>query len=280
MAGLSTPLRTGWFSTGRGPGSRALLTAAVAAIGRDELHARIAFVFCNRERGQDPNTDQFLDLAAGFGLPVLALSDRSFRRRAGGAVARAGEPLPEWRAAYDRAMLDLIAPYAFDVGMLAGYMLILAPETTTRHPFLNLHPAAPGGPTGIWQDVIWQLIAGDARESGIFMHVVTPELDGGPIATYCRYPIRGARFDPLWQAIAGRPAAWPREQEGEQNALFQQIRAAGAARELPLVIRTLAALADRRIQLTPNAVLGHSGFPAAPLDLTEEIERVIAARSQ
>lgn len=277
---MSEPLRIGWFSTGRGPGSRALLSAAVEAIRRGQLRAEIAFVFCNRDRGQDENTDQFLALAEGFGLPVLTLSDRAFRRRVGGAVARAGEPLPPWRADYDRAMLERVGAYPFDVGMLAGYMLILWPETTRAHPFLNLHPAAPGGPIGMWQDVIWQLIAEGARESGVLLNVATPELDLGPVAAYCRYPIRGPAFDRLWTTIDGRTVEEVRRQEGEQHPLFREIRRHGAARELPLVIRTLAALADGRLRITPAAVTDAAGRPIAGLDLSAEVDAAVAAELQ
>lgn len=274
---MSDPLRVGWFSTGRGPGSRALLAAAVEAIRRGELRAEIPFVFCNRERGQDPHTDQFLDLAAGHGLRTLTLSDRAFRRRVGGAVARAGELLPAWRTTYDRAMLELVAPFAFDVGMLAGYMLILSPDTTRAHPFLNLHPAAPGGPVGIWQEVIWRLIAQGARASGVLVNVVTPSLDEGPVAAFCRYPIRGPGFDPLWAALAGRSVDDVRRQEGEENRLFQEIRRHGAARERPLVIRTLAALADGRIRIAPDRVTDAAGHAIAGLDLTAEVDAAVAA---
>jgi folate-dependent phosphoribosylglycinamide formyltransferase PurN len=276
---MSEPFRIGWFSTGRGPGSRALLSAAMAAIRSGELPAEIALVFCNRERGQDPQTDQFLDLAEGYGLRVITLSDRAFRKQVGGEVARAGQPLPAWRGDYDRAMLSAIAPYSFDVAMLAGYMLILWPETTTRHPFLNLHPAAPGGPKGTWQNVIWQLIREGAHESGVYLHVATPELDEGPVATYCRYSIRGEPFDPLWQMVAGRTVEELQHAEGEEHPLFTTVRAHGAARELPLVIRTLAALADRRIRIEPGRVLDAEGNPAAPLDLSEEVDARLEAKS-
>ncbi len=274
---MREPLRIGWFSTGRGPGSRALLTAVVEAIRRSELRAEIAFVFCNRDRGQDANTDQLLAMATSYGLPVLTLSDRAFRRRVVGAVARVGEPLPAWRADYDRAMLEAISRYPFDVGMLAGYMLILWPETTRAHPFLNLHPAAPGGPIGMWQDVIWRLVEQRAQESGVLLNVATPELDEGPVASYCRYPIRGPAFDDLWAAVGGRTVEEVRRQEGEQNPLFQEIRRHGAARELPLVIRTLAALADRRIRITPDSVTDAAGRPIAGLDLSAEVDASVAA---
>ena len=273
---MSAPLRVGWFSTGRGPGSRGLLTAALDAIRCGDLRAEILFVFCNRDPGQDPNTDQFLELAAGAGLRVLTLSDRAFRRRAGGPVARAGEPLPAWRAGYDQAMLDLIAPYPIDVAMLAGYMLILTPDATAAHPFLNLHPAAPGGPTGIWQDVIWQLIEQGAGESGILLHVATPELDLGPVAAFCRYPIRGPAFDHLWAAMDGRSVDEVRRAEGEQNSLFQEIRRHGLVRERPLVLRTLAALADGRIRIAPGRVL-NVGDAVQGLDLSREVDADAAA---
>jgi folate-dependent phosphoribosylglycinamide formyltransferase PurN len=269
---MRAPLRVGWFSTGRGPGSRALLTAAMDAIRRADLNAELAFVFCNRERGQDPNTDQFLDLAAGYGLDVLTLSDRDFRRRAGGEIARAGQPLPAWRADFDRAMLKRIAPYTFDVGMLAGYMLILAPDTTTVYPFLNLHPAAPGGPKGTWQRVIWELIREQAAESGVYLHVATPELDEGPVATFCRYPLRGPHLDGLWAATAGRTVAQLQAEAAEEHPLFREIRRQGAARELPLIIETLSALAAGRFRVAPGRVTDAAGRPFLGLDLSAEVE--------
>ena len=272
-------LRIGWFSTGRGPGSRALLTAAVTAIRSGELDAEIAVVFSNRERGQDAQTDLFLDLAQGYGLPVVALSDRRFRREQGGAVARSGEPLPAWRAAYDEALLAALAPYPFDVGMLAGYMLILAPATTRARPFLNLHPAAPGGPIGVWQDVIWELIDQRATASGVLINVVTPELDEGPVVAYCHYSLRGPDLDPLWAAIGERSAADLRAAEGEALPLFQAIRRQGAARELPLALRALAALAAGRVQLAGVSIRDASGQPVAGADLTDEVERALAASS-
>ena len=54
-------LTIGWFSTGRGPGSRKLLAAATNEIASGRLDARIPVVFCNREPGEDENTDLFLD---------------------------------------------------------------------------------------------------------------------------------------------------------------------------------------------------------------------------
>jgi phosphoribosylglycinamide formyltransferase-1 len=267
--------RIGWFATGQGTTSRALLMAAHEAISRGELHAEIPFLFCNREPGEHENSDLLLATAAGFGIPTVTLSDRRFRRRVGGEVARAGQPLPAWRLAYDRAVLDLIAPYAVDVNMLAGYMLIFGPEACARYTFLNLHPAAPGGPIGTWQRVIWQLIAERASESGVLINRAIPAVDEGPVIAYCRYSLRGPDFGPLWLAIDGCTVEQLQMGEGEDLPLFRAIRAAGVKREIPLVVQTLVALADRRIRIVDGLPATAEGPIPGGVDLTAEVERAI-----
>ena len=111
----------------------------------------------------------------------------------------------------------MLEPYPFDIGVLAGYMLIFAEEFAQRYDLLNLHPAAPGGPKGVWQDLIWQLIETRAERAGIMMHLATPELDEGPPVTYCTYSIRGGRFDELWNEVEGRSVADIKAEEGEAN---------------------------------------------------------------
>lgn len=272
---METPLRIGWFATGLGTGSRALLGAAQAAIASGELRAEIPFLFCNREPGEHENADLLLKMAADFNIPTVTLSDRRFRRRAGGEVARAGEPLPLWRLAYDEAVLELIAPYQTDIGMLAGYMLIFGAEACARYNFLNLHPAAPGGPIGTWQRVIWQLIDERATESGVLINRAIPEVDEGPVVAYCRYPLRGPELDPLWQALGGRRSEDLRAGEGEDHPLFRAIRAAGVAREIPLMVQTLVALAGGRVRLIEGRpVVGDQSLPHG-LDLTREVEAVV-----
>jgi folate-dependent phosphoribosylglycinamide formyltransferase PurN len=267
--------RIGWFATGQGTTSRALLMAAQAAINRGELRAEIPFLFCNREPGEHENSDLLLATAAGYGIPTLTLSDRRFRRRVGGEIARAGQPLPAWRLEYDRAVLDLIAPYTVDVSMLAGYMLIFGPEACARYPFLNLHPAAPGGPIGAWQRVIWQLIAAGAAESGVLINRVIPAVDEGPVIAYCRYSLHGPDFNPLWQAVAGRTVEQLQAGEGEDLPLFRAIRAAGVRREVPLVVQTLVALASRRLRIVDGLPMTAEGPVPGGIDLTAEVERAI-----
>jgi folate-dependent phosphoribosylglycinamide formyltransferase PurN len=272
-------LTLGWFATGTGTTSPKLLAAALDAIHSGKLDTRIAVVFCNREPGEDPMSDEYHAQVRSAGIPLVTLSDRRFRREHGGEVARKGETLPAWRRDYDREVMRLLEPYPFDLGVLAGYKLIFCEEAAARWDLLNLHPAEPGGPAGIWQDVVWHLIEARAERAGVMMHLATPELDEGPPVTFCTYPIRGPAFDPLWSAIEGLTAADIKAAEGEANPLFQEIRRQGIAREIPLVIETLRAFADGRVRIEGKHVVDVEGHPIPPFDLTDQIDRTIRPTS-
>lgn len=271
-------LRIGWFSTGRGEGSRRLLTAAVDASRRGDLDAEIAFVFCNRERGEYEATDGFLDRVASFGIPAVTLSSRRFRKERAGVLSKPGQPLPPWRAEYDQRVLEMIAPYAFDVGMLAGYMLIFTRDVSSRLRLLNLHPAEPGGPVGTWQEVTWQLIDRRAERSGAMIHLATDALDEGPVVTYCSYSLRGPAFDRLWAVLGDRTSEQVREAEGEDHPLFREIRRHGAARELPFLVETLKAFAAGRLRIEDGELVDSAGrgLPGG-LDLSAEIDAAVGA---
>jgi phosphoribosylglycinamide formyltransferase-1 len=269
-------LRVGWFSTGRGEGSQKLLGAAVEAIREGRLDAEIAFVFCNREPGQFEATDRFFGQVESYGIPLITLSDSRFRKRAGGEIARAGQPLPGWRTDYDREVVRLTSPHPCDIGMLAGYMLITTPPLFESHPLLNLHPAAPGQPAGTWQEVTWKLIEQRVEHGGVRIHLATAGLDEGPIVTYCTYPLRGGSIDLLWRSVEGRAVASLRETEGEEHPLFREIRRRGAARELPLVVETLRAFADARLRMEGDRIMAGDTKIVGGFDLTPEIEGALA----
>jgi folate-dependent phosphoribosylglycinamide formyltransferase PurN len=269
-------LRIGWFATGRGEGSQKLLGAAVDAIRDGRLDAEIGFVFSNRERGQFPITDEFFDQVASYGIPLVTLSDSRFRREHGGEIARKGQPLPAWRTEYDRAIVDLLDPIGCDIGMLAGFMLIATAPLFSWRPLLNLHPAAPDGPAGTWQDVIWQLIGKHAHGSGVRIHLSTAVLDAGPIVTYCTFPLRGPTIDLLWRGAEQQDVAAISASDGEAFPLFQEIRRRTTAREVPLVIETLRALADGRLRLDGGRIYSGDTKVVGGFDLTPEIEGALA----
>jgi folate-dependent phosphoribosylglycinamide formyltransferase PurN len=261
-------LRLAWFATGSGTTSPKLLRAALDAIASGRLDARIAVVFCNREPGEDQMSDAYCADVESAGIPLVRFSDRRFRREHLGEVARKGEALPAWRQDYDREVIRLLEPHDFDLGMLAGYKLIFGQEAATKWDLLNLHPAAPGGPAGIWQDVIWELIAHDAARAGVMTHLATPELDEGPVVTYCTYPIRGPGIDHLWRDVDTHART-------EDHPLFQEVRRRGVLREVPLVVETLRAFADGRVRIKDRQVVDATGVPLAGYDLTAEIESLI-----
>ena len=268
-------LRIGWFATGRGEGSQKLLRAAVGAIRDGSLAAQISFVFSNRVPGQAEPTDQFFAQVESYGIPLITLSDAKFRRENGGEVARSGQPLPVWRTEYDTKVVELLSPFEWDLGVLAGYYLITTEPLFSYRPLINLHPAAPGQPAGTWQDVTWQLIEQRVDHGGVRIHQTIAALDEGDIVTYCRYPLRGSGIDQLWSAIEGRPLEDIRSSEGESNALFQEIRRRGAAREIPLLVETLRAFADGRIRLEGGRIMAGGTKVVGGYDLTPEIEATL-----
>ena len=269
-------LRLGWFTTGRGPGSRRLLATVHDEISAGRLDARIVVVFCNREPGQDPQTDQLFEQVRGYGLPLVCFSTLRFRRERAESPARPGEPLPQWRHDFDREVISLLEPYPFDLGVLAGYMLIATDVLCQRYDLLNLHPAAPDGPPGTWQEVIWWLMEQGADHSGVRMHLATTALDMGPPVAYCTYPIRGPDLDDLWREVERQGVATVKAAEGDENSLFQEIRRQGVARELPLVVETLRAFAQGRVRTRDKRVVDAQGREIPGQDLTAEIERIVA----
>ncbi len=263
--------RFGWFSSGRDQAARELLRAAYNSIAVGDIDAEISFVFSSREPGESGESDLFLKDVEGYGIPLVCYSYQKIRagRDSGKGI------LPDWRLEYDRQVMSRLERFQPDVCVLAGYMLIVGREMCRKYSMINLHPAAPGGPAGTWQEVIWQLIQTGARKTGVMMHLVTPELDKGPVVTYCTFPIRGGRFDPLWQDIKGKNIADIIKSQGEDNALFRLIRQEGFKREIPLVLTTIKAFSQGRVRIVAGSVVDGCGKPLPGCDLTAEIDECV-----
>jgi phosphoribosylglycinamide formyltransferase-1 len=269
--------KLGWFSTGRGEGSKGLLRAAQSAISSGELEAEIEFVFCSRERGETGPTDQFLQMVEDYGIPLVCFSYQKYRRARGERTPPPGSPMPQWRLDYDRESISRLKDFQPDLCVLAGYLLILGKEMSRKYNIINLHPAAPGGPAGIWQDVIWKLIETDAGETGAMMHLAIPELDEGPVVTYCKFQIKGGTFDEHWQDIRQYSLDEIRATQGENNPLFKLIRQNGVVREVPLVLSTIRAFSQGRVKIDSNReITDTEGSVIDGYDLTSEIDELVA----
>ena len=247
--------RFGWFSTGRDLAARQLLQAAWNKVQGGFIPGEISFVFCDRERGETEQSDLFLDLAAESGLETITFSSRRFQ------PDLKQKDREEWRTAYHQGVMERIASHNHDIIVLAGYMLIVSPEMCSRYPLINLHPALPDGPTGAWEEVIEELIRGRADTTGAMMHLVTPELDRGPVVAYYSFPIQGDAFAPLW--VKGTV---------ERGPLFWLIRQEGVRREIPLIVLTLKAVDEGRVRIKDGKVLDNKGKKLEGLSLTEEVE--------
>ncbi len=269
-------LRVGWFSTGRGEGSRGLLRFVADAIAAGNLDAQIDFVFSNREPGEADGSDEFFDLVGSYGLPLVTNSSARYRRENGGG------PMSRHRVGFDRKVMESLASFQPDVCVLAGYMLICSGELCRKYPLLNLHGALPDGPTGTWQSVIWELIESKATRTGAMIHMATEEVDRGPVLSHCELPIVGGRFDDEWRKLDGLNIERVRSEQGEANGLFRLIRSEGYRREPHLLLETIRAVSQGRIRVRPGEALDTHGQPlgrshAAGLPLTQEIEAALGA---
>lgn len=271
-------LNIGWFSTGRDEAARQLLQVVQAKIHQGEIEGRIIFIFSNREPGEAKESDLFFDLVHSYHIPLVTFSYQKFKDSKGADIFRKTGPLPSWRLEYDREVMRRLSPFAPDLCVLAGYMLIVGDEMCHSYSLVNLHPATPGGPTGSWQEVIWTLIQNRTEKSGVMMHLVTPELDRGPVVTYCTYSIRGEPFDRYWQELKKLPINKVKAEQGEKNTLFQLIRKHGLAREFPLIVATLKAFSQGRVRIEAGRVLDDQNRPIPGYDLTKEIDELIRGK--
>lgn len=259
-------LSVGWFSSGRDPAARMLLGAIWEEMKKGFLPGEILYVFSSREPGESRESDYFLEYVSGLKLPLITFSARRFKPE----LWRASRE--EWRRLYHAEVAQKIKVYPVQTVVLAGYMLILSPQICAAYNFINLHPALPGGPKGTWQEVIWQLMETKAAEAGAMVHVVTPELDAGPALTYASFSLKEPAFAPYREECMRRGLKKIKEEEGEENALFQKIRAEEIKREPALLILTLRLLAQGELEIKEGQVLDSRGQPAPPRCLNREVE--------
>ncbi len=261
-------LNIGWFSTGRDEAARQLLQAVQSHISSGEIAGKISFVFSNRGPGESPESDLFFKLVDSYKIPHICLSHKNFKSSHSSSPsekkkdAGISKPQEDWRLRYDREISARIEKFPPALCVLAGYMLIVGEELCSQYNMINLHPATPGGPVGSWQEVIRQLIESKAQKTGAMIHLVTPDLDRGPVISYCSFPITGQPFAPYW------------EQDNKER-LFQLIREHELAREFPLIISTLHALGQGEISIKDGKVVDAQGRILDGYDLSSEVNGAV-----
>lgn len=127
--------------------------------------------------------------------PVLVVSNKA---DAGGLAKAQAMGIPtavvshkdyDSRAAFDAALMAVLTDAAPDIICLAGFMRILTPEFTRQwdRRMLNIHPSLLPKYKGLHTHQR-ALDAGD-REHGCSVHLVTADLDDGPVLGQSRCDI-------------------------------------------------------------------------------------------
>lgn len=268
--------KIGWFSTGRDEAARQLFQVVYDATQSGLIKAQVEVVFSNREQGESGESDRFFDLVQSKEIPIIHFSSARFRPDLWEEGRADREKREKWRLLFDKEVIKRLRHHPFDLAVLAGYMLIIGFQMCRVYRMINLHPAAPGGPAGTWQEVIWRLIKTDASETGVMMHLVTPELDRGPVATYVTFPIKGEVFDPLWQNLKEKLKKKSFDEvmveEGEKEPLFAEIRRQGIRRELPLILFTLKKFAEKKIEADNGKIVAGGRVLDKGFCLNREVE--------
>jgi len=166
------------------------------------------------------------------GRPVLVLSNRPDaggldKARAMGIAAEAVDH-KIWgkdRAGFEAKLTERLEAARPDLICLAGFMRILTPEFVSRWEgrMINIHPSLLPKYRGL-NTHARALEAGDA-EHGCSVHLVTPELDDGPILGQAHVPVQtGDTPDTLAARVLEMehklyPAVLRRVLEGETSML-------------------------------------------------------------
>ena len=160
---LSTGRRLGVLISGRGSNLQALL----AAIDRGELDARIVVVISNRADAGG------LELARAAGIEALVISPRDFPTR------------DDFDARIAQERRDR------QVGLvcLAGFMRLVGARLLDAFPnaVLNIHPSLLPAFPGV--DAQQQALRHGVKVTGATVHLVTGELDAGPIVVQASVPV-------------------------------------------------------------------------------------------
>ena len=93
------------------------------------------------------------------------------------------------REAFDEALAAAIDEHRPDLILLAGFMRVLTPAFIARYPgrILNIHPSLLPAFPGLHTHR--RALEAGVKLHGCTVHVVTPELDGGPIVIQEAVPV-------------------------------------------------------------------------------------------
>lgn len=197
--------RVGILISGRGSN----MSALVAAAQQPGCPYQVALVFSNVADAPG------LAVAKAAGIPTATLDHRGH----GG------------RALFDAKVDAILRDAGCDLVALAGYMRLLSDDFVAAWDgrMINIHPSLLPSFKGV--DTHARAIAAGCRLHGCTVHLVTPELDSGPIIAQAAVPVMD---DDTPDTLAARVLV-------EEHRLYPQ---------------ALAALASGRLRVDGQRVLG------------------------
>jgi phosphoribosylglycinamide formyltransferase 1 len=159
-----SPASLGVLISGRGSNLQALIDA----VRSGALDARIAIVISNKPSASG------LDRARAAGIDTLVIEHRGFATRDD----------------FDRAVASALLDRGVHLVCLAGFMRLIGGPMLSAFPnaILNIHPSLLPAFPGV--DAQAQAVAHGVKVSGVTVHLVTGELDGGPIVRQAAVPLR------------------------------------------------------------------------------------------
>lgn len=209
-------LRIAVLASGRGSNLQALIDATAAG----ELDARLVGVF------SDQADALALARARRAGIAAVALSAGNFATR----------------LEFDKQLFSHIDAVHPDVIVCAGYMRLLSKREVEAHAgkMINIHPSLLPAFKGLRTHE--QALAAGVSEHGASVHVVSAELDGGPVIAQARVAV-----------LPGDDAP----------ALAERV----LAREHPLFMATLRWVSAGRLVLDRNGAMLDGAALSMPLQL-------------
>ncbi|MDD5392954.1 MAG: phosphoribosylglycinamide formyltransferase [Thiothrix sp.] len=148
-------------------GSGSNLQSIIDAIRAQRLQAQIVAVISNKADAYG------LQRASNAVIPAITVDHKGFASR----------------AEFDQALQQQIDSYQPDLVVLAGFMRILTPDFVRHYTgrMLNIHPSLLPLYKGIHTHQ--RVLDDKAKEHGVSIHFVTPELDGGPVIMQAKVPV-------------------------------------------------------------------------------------------
>ena len=156
-------LRLGVLISGRGSNLQALIEACA----NQDYPAEIAIVISNRGDAKG------LDRARAAGIPARVIDHTAYEDREG----------------FDRDVDAALRAAGAQLICLAGFMRLLSTWFVSQWPdrIVNIHPSLLPAFKGT--DSHAQALAAGVKISGCTVHIVRPEVDGGPIVLQAAVPV-------------------------------------------------------------------------------------------